>query len=188
MKNKIEKTNLQKNILVIPTEKISFITNDFTLYSKEKILELEKIAEYKPRSEMEEDENFQQLIPYIAIKKGRQLFTYQRSNTGGEHRLYDKLTLGLGGHIDEPDDIISTVKKEIYEEIGLIVKEKDLNFIGIINTNKSSVDKVHIGIAIVIEIFDDEADLFTRGELDKILNRKLESKEELEEKKDQMEL
>jgi len=179
-----EKKNLKKNILVVPSEKLN-LEEGFIPKTKEEILALEKMAIYRIREEMEVDENFQQLIPYVAIKKGDKILTYKRSQTGGEGRLYDKYAIGVGGHIDEPDNLVKASLREIEEEIDLKLSEEDLQFVGLINLLGTEVDRVHLGIAILVEI-DEDLD-FQKGELDKILNRSFDNKEDLEKKKDKFE-
>lgn len=172
-----EKKNLKMDILVIPTEKVQNIKNGLTFIDKKEILDLEKKSHYEIRWKMEEDLNFKQLLPYVVIKKGNKIFSYQRSKKGGEKRLFKKYSLGVGGHIDFPDKIISSTLREIQEELHLEISEENLNFIGLINSDKSEVDLHHIGIAIVIEVGEDfNKDL---GELDKITNREFLNKEEL---------
>ncbi len=181
-----EKKNLERNILVVPTSDTVFIKEGFTSCNKKDIIELEKNGLYKIRNKMEEDENFQQLIPYIAIKKGNEILSYKRSKKGGEERLFDRYSTGVGGHIDEPDNLIKSAIREVKEEIDIDIKENDLDFVGFINITKTEVDRVHLGVAIIVEI-NEELD-FSKGEVDKITNRSFDSKEDLEEKLDKFEI
>ena len=180
-----EKKNLEKDILVIPTEKISHIGFGFIPTTKEEVLKLAQNGEYRLRSQMEEDPNFKQLLPYVAIKQGNKIFTYQRSKKGGENRLFEKYSVGVGGHIDYPDELIQSTLRELKEEIELEVSKNDLKFVGFINAKETPVDLVHLGIAIIVEV--PESFDFSKGELDKITNRELNTKEELETKKDKFE-
>ena len=59
---------------------------------------------YRPRSEVEEDPSFKQLIPYVIFRhrdaQGRQtVFQYTRGTGQGEGRLHSKRSVGIGGHI-----------------------------------------------------------------------------------------
>ena len=180
-----EQNNLKKDILVISKNKIKNINLGFTKITKKEILELVKQGEYRPRSLMEKDENYKQFIPYIAIKKKNELFIYQRSKTGGEDRLFNKWTLGVGGHVDKPDSLISATIREIKEELDLEVAEKDLNFVGFINSNTTDVDIVHLGIAIIVEVSDNFD--FSKGELDKLINRNFYTEEILDKKSENFE-
>lgn len=58
-----------------------------------------------PRSRAEEDESYRQLIPYVSIwGTDGKVLTYRRPGKGeGESRLQGQLSVGFGGHIDQPD-------------------------------------------------------------------------------------
>jgi predicted NUDIX family phosphoesterase len=63
---------------------------------------------YRPRSEMEEDPSFKQLIPYVIFRHqddqgGIHLFQYTRGKGQGESRLHSKKSIGIGGHISSVD-------------------------------------------------------------------------------------
>jgi len=180
-----EKKNLEMDILVIPSEKVSHIKFGFTPTTKEEVLNLSSQGTYKLRSEMEEDESYQQFLPYVVLKKGSEIFSYQRSKKGGEKRLFDKYSIGVGGHVDFPDDLITSTLRELEEEMELKISEEDLNFVGFINSEETPVDLFHLGIAIIVEVPEDFD--FTKGELDKIIDRRFNSKQELEEKNEKFE-
>lgn len=173
------------DILVVSSGEINHIGLGFTPTTKEEVLELEKKGQYKLRLEMEEDKNYQQFLPYVVIKKGSKIFTYQRSKKGGENRLFDKWSVGVGGHVDYPDNIIRSTLRELEEEIDLKVIEDDLNFVGFINVEETPVDLFHLGIAIVVEVPDDFD--ISKGELDKITNRNFNNKKELKAKNEDFE-
>jgi predicted NUDIX family phosphoesterase len=181
----LEKKNLEMDILVVSSGEINHIGLGFTPTTKEEVLELEKKGQYKLRLEMEEDKNYQQFLPYVVIKKGSKIFTYQRSKKGGENRLFDKWSVGVGGHVDYPDNIIRSTLRELEEEIDLKVIEDDLNFVGFINVEETPVDLFHLGIAIVVEVPDDFD--ISKGELDKITNRNFNNKKELKAKNEDFE-
>jgi predicted NUDIX family phosphoesterase len=181
-----EKKNLERDILVVKTKETLFIKEGFTEASKEEVLELEKKGQYENRNKMEIDENFQQLIPYIAIKKDNKILSYQRSKKGGEGRLFDKYSIGVGGHIDAPDSLVQSAIREVKEEIDIDILEKDLSFVGFINITKTPVDRVHIGVAVVVEI-NENLD-FSKGEIDKITKRSFDDKNKLEEKSSKFEI
>lgn len=173
-----EKKNLEMDILVIPTAEIPHIKLGFTPATKEDVLRLASQGEYKIRHKMEEDKNYQQFLPYVVIKQGKKIFTYQRSKTGGEGRLFGQHSVGVGGHVDYPDDIIASTLRELEEELELQVTEDDLNFVGFINIEETPVDLHHLGLAIIVEV--DKYFDFNKGELDKITNRSFDTKEEIQ--------
>jgi predicted NUDIX family phosphoesterase len=58
---------------------------------------------FYPRSEVEHDPSYKQIIPYVLIECKGNLFSYTRGKTGGEDRLHGYRSLGIGGHINEDD-------------------------------------------------------------------------------------
>lgn len=119
----------------------------------------------------ETDPSFLQIIPYgFFIDLSGQVLIYTRGGTKyKENRLTGKVSVGLGGHIDETDpDALSALEREISEEAdivsaGKIVEPENLtNFhqwlkqyliikpLGLLmddrNDGMGSVGQVHIGL------------------------------------------
>ncbi len=118
---------------------------------------------YRPRSEMEEDPGYKQLIPYVifryADESGRaSLFRYTRGTGQGEQRLHSKHSVGIGGHIssDDADEINpydEGMRRELVEEVFIETKYNE-QCVGLINDDQTEVGKVHLG---VVHIFDVES-------------------------------
>jgi predicted NUDIX family phosphoesterase len=84
------------------------------------------------REELETDERFGQLLPYVALRRKAadgsvSLFLYQRTKQVGESRLGGKFSVGLGGHVDLADvriddksviDVVATVALAISRELN----------------------------------------------------------------------
>lgn len=112
--------------------------------------------EVKRRGDMEEDQNYKQLIGYVLLKDitTGEVLVYKRLVGGGEARLHGKASVGIGGHMNEIEGktIFEMLKinaaRELNEEVG--VSEEDalnnLHFIGLINDDKTEVGQVHIGV------------------------------------------
>src|SRR5215831_3116367 len=62
-----------------------------------------ELMEYRPRSQIEEDPGFKQIIPYVVFRCDDCVFCYTRGNTQGEVRLHRLRSLGVGGHVSEAD-------------------------------------------------------------------------------------
>jgi predicted NUDIX family phosphoesterase len=119
---------------------------------------------YQDRAEMENDPNFKQLIPYCLFQKDDKYFVYRRTKKGGESRLHELWSLGIGGHINPCDigvnseeypDYATGFHREIQEEAGLFFKNYHTamqSIIGLINDDSNDVGKVHFGIVHKIEL------------------------------------
>lgn len=153
-----------ERVLVVPTElfhRLGYFQG-FTAHIDgylEELLSPEHTS-YRPRSEMEEDPGYKQLIPYVIFRYtdelGREnLFRYTRGTGQGEQRLHSKRSIGIGGHIssDDADEINpydEGMRRELAEEV-FIHTDYDQHCVGLINDDQTEVGKVHLG---VVHIFD----------------------------------
>ncbi len=109
--------------------------------------------EFNPRSLMETDPTYKQIIPYLIFTHNNQFFLMQRSAKASESRLQNKLTLGIGGHVRQEDlqedSLFAWATREFHEEVdyagNLSVKP-----LGILNDDSDDVGKVHIGFVLLI--------------------------------------
>jgi predicted NUDIX family phosphoesterase len=112
--------------------------------------------QFRPRAEVETDPNFKQLIPYIVLRCGENLFHYRRGSSGGEKRLTARRSVGIGGHISEADaaggtDLYRTgMQRELTEELALDTPFTE-RLLGFINDDTTFVGRVHLG---VVHLFD----------------------------------
>lgn len=120
-------------------------------------------ASYRPRSEMEEDPRFKQLIPYVIFRhsepSGRvSLFQYTRGKGQGERRLHRKRSVGIGGHISADDAHEASpyeegMRRELEEEVSIQTAYRP-RCVGLINDDQTEVGRVHLG---VVHLFDVES-------------------------------
>lgn len=126
-----------------------------------------ELMSFRPRSEVEEDPSFKQLIPYCLLKHGDELFQYTRGKGQGEGRLHAKRSVGIGGHISEEDAAGAAdpyqggMQRELDEEVILDCGfEQSIR--GLINDDQTEVGRVHLG---VVHLFDlDEPNVRAREE------------------------
>ncbi|SFG37431.1 hypothetical protein [Sporolactobacillus nakayamae] len=112
------------------------------------------------RGDAEENPAYKQPIPYAVLKKNNHYFTYRRLGGGGEERLYGKLSVGVGGHMNrvkDAEDFQQVLAKNLDREINeeLILSNADgakIQTIGIINDDETEVGKVHVGVLIVVAL------------------------------------
>jgi predicted NUDIX family phosphoesterase len=98
-----------ERVLVVPTElfrRLGYFqgfSGDVDRYLGELLAEAN--TSYRPRSEVEKDPSFKQLIPYVIFRhtdkqQRHTVFQYTRGKGMGEGRLHSKHSVGIGGHID----------------------------------------------------------------------------------------
>jgi len=117
---------------------------------------------WRLRSEAETDERFLQLIPYALLRnRSGDIWCYARN--GGDARLRDRLSAGVGGHIDEADaaESIGTMAKralrrELQEELLLRSDLAVPEPAAWIYEGWSAVGRVHIGLLYVLSWLEDE--------------------------------
>ena len=113
--------------------------------------------QFRPRSEVEHDPGFKQLIPYVVLRCGCDIFHYRRGAAGTETRLRALRSVGIGGHISEEDaaggdDPYRTgLMRELMEEV-LIDCGWTEHFLGFINDDATSVGRVHLGVVHLLEL------------------------------------
>lgn len=117
------------------------------------------MPDFRPRSEVEEDPGFKQLIPYVVFRSGDSVFCYTRGSSQGEARLHSKRSLGVGGHVDEADaDGRATrdayemaLRREIDEEVA-VGSPGTIRLVGLINDDDTPVGQVHLGVVHLYEL------------------------------------
>jgi len=139
---------------------------------------------FKERSEVEEDESLQQIIPQIILSVGKKILIHRIPSSGNEGRLHDMWPIFLGGHVDETDlDIEDAVKREFEEEINYKGKILSQKYLGIIKLHDTDVNKVHAGLVYIF--CGDKEDFQLNGD-DGVAEPKFVSMKELEKFKDRM--
>lgn len=114
---------------------------------------------FLPRSQVETEPDFKQLIPYVVLRCNGELFHYRRGSSGTETRLQALRSIGIGGHISEDDakggsDPYRTgMLRELTEEVEIACDWTE-TFLGFINDDRTPVGSVHLG---VVHLFDLEA-------------------------------
>jgi predicted NUDIX family phosphoesterase len=118
-----------------------------------------ELAQFRPRSEVEDDPGFKQIIPYVIFRSGDSVFCYTRGKSQGEARLHRLRSLGVGGHVAEADaDGRATLdayemalSRELDEEVE-IQSDGAIRRIGLINDDSNPVGQVHLGVVHLYEL------------------------------------
>ena len=122
--------------------------------------------EYRPRSQAETDPSFKQLIPYVVLRCGGDLFHYTRGKSGAEARLRALRSVGIGGHISAAEDAAridpyrAGMHRELAEEVEIRTTYRE-QMLGLINDDSTPVGQVHLG---VVHLLDLDAALVTPRE------------------------
>lgn len=116
---------------------------------------------FRRRSQLEEDPSFKQVIPYAVISNNDSFCLFKRRSGQTEKRLHNKLSMGVGGHMNpgnsrDSDDqyLINELKRELFEEVQLLdgCEIEEIEFIGFINDDTIPVGRVHIGLLYNIHV------------------------------------
>lgn len=113
--------------------------------------------EFRPRSEVETEPTFKQLIPYVVLQCGDDLFHYRRGSSGTETRLQALRSIGIGGHVSETDardgeDLYTAgMRREVREEVAIECGWAE-HFLGFINDDRTAVGSVHLGVVHLFEL------------------------------------
>lgn len=103
------------------------------------------------RERAEKTPSWKQVIPYCVVVSGERVLLMKRRAKSGEARLVDKLTIGVGGHInpvdhvDGTDLVLAAARREIAEELE-VRGEFELKLSGYLNDDSNPVGAVHVGL------------------------------------------
>ncbi len=129
-------------------------------------------SRFMRRKDVEDDPTMQQLIPYVVCKDGPKVLVYNRGGKGGEGRLADSWSIGIGGHIN-PEDMLESRSqiityaaiRELAEELGSD-SVPTLTYVGVLKTDKAEVDLVHAGI-VFTAMFEDVSGFYGSDEIER---------------------
>ena len=147
-----------EKVMVVPAAVINTVIKDHGLI-RENTADIMKIIKenyyFMPRDIAENNRDVRQIIPYVVVVCQDNVFTMRRLKKQFEKRLHGKVSIGVGGHINdiEPSDkndvIMTNLLRELNEEIN-IKKISNLEFIGIINDLSTEVSWYHIGLLYIL--------------------------------------
>ncbi len=120
------------------------------------------------------------VIPYTVVVRGEEVLLLQRTKGGGDARLHDKLTIGVGGHVNPIDAMPSgtagdqgkspgadrvldplpaATRREVMDEELIVTGETRLVPIGLINDDSNPVGAVHVGFVQVLHLLGGDAQI-----------------------------
>ncbi len=163
-------THHDEQILVVKREKL-FPDGDWQGLKIDNFAQclaaIEQHAEFHPRSLMETDPTYKQIIPYLIFQHENKFFLMQRSSKASETRLQNKYTLGIGGHVRADDlqqgsTLFDWAQREFHEEVQYEGNLK-IGTLGVLNDDSNEVGKVHMGL--VLMLFGESEEISVKSEL-----------------------
>ena len=121
------------------------------------------------RPHAERNPELKQVIPYCIVVRDGDVLLLRRLTKGGEARLHNKLSIGVGGHINpvdlegdvtdsqgrNPADLLQAgALRELHEEL-VVEGETDIQYIGILNDDSNPVGAVHVGLVQLVHVTGD---------------------------------
>ncbi len=114
------------------------------------------VPRFMPRSQVEKNPAYKQLIPYVLMSYQDKYLSYIRGRRAGEARLVGNRSIGIGGHINPADDMplfdtdfyetyLTAVKREVDEEVSVETSHTD-SIVALLNDESNEVGSVHLGI------------------------------------------
>lgn len=151
---------MTERVLVLPRDRVPGGC-DFTGVRQATDIELEELqatieehGRYLDRPSAEADPSMKQLIPYVVVRDGTDVFLMQRTAGGGDPRLHGRATIGVGGHlnpVDEGDDPLKAgLEREWSEELDTEF-EPAFELRGFLNDDSNEVGAVHLGVVFEVQ-------------------------------------
>lgn len=103
------------------------------------------------RGDAEDDPTLKQVIPYLVLRDGDRWFLMRRTRAGGDARLHDLWSIGVGGHLNPGDgDVAGGLRREWAEELdaGFV---PEFEPVGMLNDDTTAVGAVHVGFVYVAD-------------------------------------
>jgi predicted NUDIX family phosphoesterase len=162
---------MDEKVLVVPARSIeAYLSTSFDPRAADAVIATaNENPAFLPRSQVEQDESYKQIIPYVCVRHEESFILLQRTSKQSEKRLHNKFSLGIGGHINELEIagggsnlVYAGLLRELNEEITLS-PEWNLTLLGTIYDDTTPVGRVHFGIVYELEATDQS---FTLNEPD----------------------
>ena len=112
---------------------------------------VERVGFFMRRGDAEDDPAHKQVIPYLVLRDGPRWFLMRRTRGGGDARLHDAWSIGVGGHLNPGDrDVAGGLAREWAEELVAGFPPAYAP-VGLLNDDTTPVGAVHIGFVFVAD-------------------------------------
>ena len=137
-----------EQVLVVPREALVRGEGWTGVQSGDLVEALDVVARegfFVRRGDAEEDPSHKQVIPYLVLRDGERWFLMRRTRAGGDARLHDLWSIGVGGHLNPGDgDVAGGLRREWSEEV-VAAFEPEFEPVGLLNDDTTAVGSVHVG-------------------------------------------
>lgn len=108
-------------------------------------------ARFAPRDAMEVDPAWKQIIPYLVLRDEDRYFLMRRTRAGGDARLHDRWSIGVGGHLNPGDeDLTGGLRREWREELDAAFEPR-FQPVALLNDDTTEVGAVHLGVVVLAD-------------------------------------
>ena len=97
---------------------------------------------------MEADPGFKQVIPYLVLRDDERYFLMRRTRAGGDVRLHDRWSIGVGGHLNPGDENIDGGLRREWSEELIADFVPEFRFVGLLNDDTTAVGQVHLKVQV----------------------------------------
>ncbi len=112
---------------------------------------VERHGRFEPRPAMEVDPSFKQIIPYLVLRDGERYFLMRRTRAGGDARLHERWSIGVGGHINPGDGGLEGGLLREWSEELIADFVPEFRLVGLLNDDTTDVGAVHLGAVFVAD-------------------------------------
>src|SRR3989344_4938392 len=112
-----------ENIFVVPAESLPKFQG-FMKANEYVINTIRQNGFFVERTKAENNSTIKQIIPYMTFVRNEKIFVMRRLEKGGEARLHNKHSIGIGGHINHEDakPLEDGLRREFFEEVNYMGK------------------------------------------------------------------
>lgn len=144
----------QERVLVVPRSSVPDRAGWYGLRTDGLDAFLDVVARdgrFEDRAMMERDPEYKQIIPYLVLRDGDRYFLMRRTKAGGDARLHDRWSIGVGGHV-EPGDmgLRGGLQREWREEL-VADFEPAFTPLAMLNDDTTEVGAVHLGVVVIAD-------------------------------------
>jgi len=145
---------MEENVLVISKKEFSqagFFKTGFNEVNEGEIINFIKYhGQFMPRTTAETNYDYLQVIPYMVVFRGHEVFLTKRTKKQSEARLHEKRSIGVGGHLNTGDGSLdqivrSGMNRELKEELEEF-EHSEPKFLGTLIDDSVDVSLVHLGL------------------------------------------